>query len=174
MADAPEAGLNGDASGSQNGSQDAIQGAEPMVHAHAQYIKDFSFENPDALDSIDESGDAPEVSFNCAVESRKLSDATHEVVLKFEGKAMRGEKALFLVALDYAGLFTFDNVPPEHEDGVINVHCPTMLFPFARNIIANVTRDGGYPQLLIDIIDFNAMYAASLAENTGQPENTET
>lgn len=159
MADEPKIVSDSDIAADANGG--------PMVHAHAQYIRDFSFENPDAMNAIAESEEAPAVNFNCAVESRKLSDTTYEVILKFEGKASRGDKTLFLVSLDYAGLFTLSNIPAAHVEGVINVHCPTMLFPFARNIIANATRDGGYPQLLIDIIDFNAMFEGQKQAEAG-------
>ena len=71
---------------------------------------------------------------------------------------MNDDKTLFLATVDYAGLFSVANIPEEHIGQVLNVHCPSLLFPFARGIIANVTRDGGYPPILIDIIDFGTLY----------------
>lgn len=171
MSDTPEPPPQDGANG-----EDDAEGGDPYIHAHAQYIKDLSFENPMALEAVtgDESG--PQVTVNCAVEARKLSEQTYEVVLSMEGRAKRGDKTLFLVSIDYAGLFSLANLPEEHLEPVLNIHCPSLLFPFARSVIANVTRDGGYPPLLIDIIDFNALYyrqkqgAGSAAEEETGPE----
>jgi preprotein translocase subunit SecB len=141
--------------GSENGADDSEGG--PFIHAHAQYIKDLSFENPLALEAANEDTN-PQVNINCSIDSRQVSDQTYEVVLSLEARAIHDEKTLFLTSVDYAGLFSIANVPDEHIGQVLNVHCPSLLFPFARSIVANVTRDGGYPPILIDIIDFGALY----------------
>ncbi len=142
-----------------DGSDDneETEGSGPFIHAHAQYIKDLSFENPMAIEASQEES-SPQVNINCSVDSRKLSDQTYEVVLSLEARAMHNEKTLFLATVDYAGMFSVANIPEEHIGQVLNVHCPSLLFPFARSIIANVTRDGGYPPILIDIIDFGSLF----------------
>lgn len=153
MSDTPETPSGDSADGGEQ-----AEGNDPFIHAHAQYIKDLSFENPMALEAVTGEETGPQVTVNCAVDTRKLSDQTYEVVLSMEGRAKRGDKTIFLVSIDYAGLFSIANLPEEHLEPVLNVHCPTLLFPFARSVIANVTRDGGYPPLLIDIIDFSSLY----------------
>ena len=154
-----------DSSDGQNGpdrdGQDMADGAGPFIHAHAQYIKDLSFENPMAIEAATEEA-SQQVNINCSVDSRHLSESTYEVVLSLEARAVHNDKTLFLATVDYAGMFTLANIPGEHIDQVLNVHCPSLLFPFARSIIANVTRDGGYPPILIDIIDFSSVNARQL------------
>jgi preprotein translocase subunit SecB len=136
------------------------EGAEWSVHAHTQYIKDLSFENPNALESLseEEGPDGPAVNVNYELTINKLSDATFEVVIHIQGAAKRGPKTLFLVTLDYAGLFTLSGIPADRIDAILHVHCPTLLFPFARSIIADVTREGGYPALLINTLDFAQVF----------------
>ncbi|MEE8224037.1 MAG: protein-export chaperone SecB [Alphaproteobacteria bacterium] len=158
-----------------NGGDDEFANGDPLIHAHAQYIKDLSFENPLAIESATGEEFNPEVNLDCSVETQKLSDQTYEVVLSLEARAVRDDKTLFLVALDYAGLFSISNVPEEQIEPVLYVHCPTLLFPFARSVVANITKDGGYPPLLIDIINFAALYqhqtsAAENGENGGGGE----
>lgn len=150
-------------------SGDQAGGAGPTVHALAQYVKDLSFENPRALDMVaGGSSEAPQVSFSCDVTSQQVSADTHEVTLKLECRAVRQENTMFLSALDYAGLFRLANVPADHVEAVVMIHCPTLLFPFARAIMANTTREGGYPALLIDMVDFSQIYFAKKAAAEGE------
>ncbi|MDH3242169.1 MAG: protein-export chaperone SecB [Alphaproteobacteria bacterium] len=144
-----------------NGSAEESSENGPFIHAHAQYIKDLSFENPLAIEVVTSEGIDPQVNLNCSVDFTQLGETAYEVVLSMEGRAVQDEKTLFLVAVDYAGMFTLANVPQEHIDPILKIHCATLLFPFARAIIANVTREGGYPPLLIDIIDFSQLYQGS-------------
>ena len=146
-----------------NGSDGEVANGDPFIHAHAQYIKDLSFENPQAIEAATGEGISPQVNLDCSVESQKLADQTYEVVLSLEARAIGDDKTLFLVAVDYAGLFSITNVPEEQIEQVLYIHCPTLLFPFARSIVANVTKDGGYPPLLIDIIDFGTLYQHQIA-----------
>jgi len=156
-----------------NGSDDEFANGDPFIHAHAQYIKDLSFENPLAIETATGEEFSPQVNLDCSVESQKLADQTYEVVLSLEARAVRDDKTLFLVAVDYAGLFSITNVPEEQIEPVLYIHCPTLLFPFARTIVANITKDGGYPPLLIDIINFATLYQhqKSAAENSENGEN---
>ena len=159
-----------------SGGNGEAEGGGPFIHAHAQYIKDLSFENPLAIEAVNEEA-SPQVNINCSVDGRKLSDQTYEVVLSLEARAVHDEKTLFLASVDYAGLFSIANIPDEHIGQILNVHCPALLFPFARSVIANVVRDGGYPPLLIDIIDFSTLYFRQQADDAnagGGDANTQT
>ena len=160
MTDTPDP----ESPGGANGSDEAFAKGDPYIHAHAQYIKDLSFENPLAIEAV--TGDAltPQVNLDCSVESQKLSDEVYEVVLSLEARAVRDDKTLFLVAVDYAGLFSINDVSEEFVEPLLYVQCPTLLFPFARSVVANITKDGGYPPLLIDIIDFATLYQHQLSE----------
>ena len=141
-----------------NGNDDEAASRDPYIRAHAQYIKDLSFENPLALEAATGEGTSPQVNLDCSVGSQKLADQTYEVILSLEARAVEDEKTLFLVAVDYAGLFTITNVSEDLIEPILYVQCPTLLFPFARSIVANITKDGGYPPLLIDIIDFGTLF----------------
>jgi preprotein translocase subunit SecB len=156
--DTPDDGAD---DGSEN-DQDAPT-EQPMVHCHAQFIKDMSFENPNALNAADEDGIAPDVDMNVQVGINNVNDDLYEVTLTVEGKATRNDKHLFMVELHYAGLYAIKNVPKEHIESILYVHCPSLLFPFARQIIAEVTSNGGYPPLLLNAIDFARMYQQQVA-----------
>lgn len=158
--------------GADDGSEND-QGApteQPMVHCHAQFIKDMSFENPNALNAAEEDGIAPDVDMNVQVGINAVNDDLYEVTLTVEGKATRNDKHLFMVELHYAGLYAIKNVPKEHIESILYVHCPSLLFPFARQIIAEVTSNGGYPPLLLNAIDFARMYQQQVASK----DQTET
>jgi preprotein translocase subunit SecB len=168
MTDTPDPSPTNGANGS---AEDSAENG-PFIHAHAQYIKDLSFENPLAIEVVTSEGIDPQVNLNCSVEHTQLGETAYEVVLSMEGRAVQDDKTLFLVAVDYAGMFTLANVPEEHIDPLLKIHCATLLFPFARAIIANITREGGYPPLLIDVIDFSQLYQG--LRNAAEDEADET
>jgi preprotein translocase subunit SecB len=134
------------------------QGGQPGIHVLGQYIKDLSFENPNAPASLAPGDSAPQISVNVNVNARRLSEADVEVELKLEATAQRGVKALFVTEVTYAGVFQLKNVPQEHLQPVMLIECPRLLFPFARQILADATRQGGFPPLMIDPVDFAALY----------------
>jgi preprotein translocase subunit SecB len=150
--------------GGANGSDGEAASGDPFIHAYAQYIKDLSFENPLAIEAVTGEDLSPQVNLDCSVASEKLADQTYEVVLSLEARAVRDEKTLFLISVDYAGLFSIENVSEDLLEPLLYVQCPTLLFPFARAVVGNVTKDGGYPPLLIDIIDFAMLYDHQLSE----------
>jgi preprotein translocase subunit SecB len=156
-----------------NGSDGEAATGDPFIHAYAQYIKDLSFENPLAIEAVTGEDLSPQVNLDCSVESQNLADQTYEVVLSLEARAVRDDKTLFLISVDYAGLFSFDNVSEDLVEPLLYIECPTLLFPFARSVVANVTKDGGYPPLLIDIIDFRMLYEHQLSE-AKKSDNSET
>lgn len=122
---------------------------------NAQYIKDLSFENPRAPNSLRQQAGAPAVEINVDVKAQGLGSDSYEVVLSINASAKVQEEALFLVELSYGALVTVRGVPQEMLSAIVLVETPRLMFPFARNIIADTTRDGGFPPLLINPIDFS-------------------
>ncbi|MEN8196085.1 MAG: protein-export chaperone SecB [Pseudomonadota bacterium] len=138
---------------------------EPPLTVHGQYIKDFSFENPGAPESLAKLQDAPDVDINVNVEARQLSGSDYEVVLTIAADAKDGDTTVFVVELVYGGVFGLSNaIPEEHKGPVLLIECPRILFPFARNVIADATRDGGFPPLLLQPIDFMAIYQEQMGQ----------
>lgn len=136
----------------------------PQINIVAQYIKDFSFENPKAPDSLRPREGGPNISINVNVNATPLSESDFEVDLKLDSKATHEDDVLFNIELAYAGIFRLANVPKEHLHPLIMIECPRLLFPFARQIVASATRDGGFPPLLIDPVDFAALYRQRLEQ----------
>ncbi len=130
----------------------------PSFAVKGQYIKDLSFENPHAPHSLTVVNQKPAIDVNVDLKGDKLQDNFYEMVLKITAKATVENGTLFLVDLSYAGIFELVNIPPERIEPLLWVDCPFVLFPFARRVIADITRDGGFPPLMLDPIDFNALY----------------
>ncbi len=139
-------------------------GAVPSLNVLAQYIKDLSFENPNAPQSLQPREKAPDINININVNANPLSETDFEVELKLEASAGEGAGAMFNVELIYAGVFRLQNIPEEAKGPAILIECPRLLFPFARQIVADSTRNGGFPPLMIDPIDFAALYQQRIAE----------
>ena len=138
------------AAGEQN-----VDGA-PGMAILTQYVRDLSFENPGAPRFLADG--EPEIGVNANVGARKLAENDYEVLLKFRVEAKSGEDAKFIAELEYCGIFRLANVPETNVGPVLLIEGPRQLFPFARRIIADATRDGGYPPILLDPIDFVALY----------------
>ena len=156
-----EANGNGMAQGAANAAQ---QQAQPSLNALVQFIKDLSFENPNAPRSLGPQETAPNISINVNVNAKQLSEAEFEVNIMLEGSAGEGSNTLFKFELDYAGIFRLQNIPEDQRHPIVMIECPRLLFPFARQIIAEAVRGGGFPPLYIDPIDFVALYQARMAE----------
>src|SRR5690348_13566212 len=121
---------------------------------NAQYIKDLSFENPRAPQSLVQQGVQPSVDINVDVKAQNLGPEVFEVILTINVTARADDQPVFLVELAYGTLITVKNAPPEMLAPLILVETPRIVFPFARAVIANATRDGGFPPLMINPIDF--------------------
>ena len=134
------------------------EAARPQLGIQTQYVKDLSFENPSALARPPEAERAPQISVNVQVEARRLDETAFEITLQITADAQHEGKPVFLVELSYAGVFTLVAIPQEAMEPALLVECPRLLFPFARRIVADVTRDGGFPPLLLAPIDFLALY----------------
>jgi preprotein translocase subunit SecB len=134
--------------------------ANPVVQILGQYVKDLSFENPNAPASLQNlaNGGQPKTDFNINLNARKLGDEVFEVELKLSIEQTQNDNALFVIELLYGGLFGLRNIPDEALEPFLLVEGPRILFPFAQRIIADVTRDGGYPQMLLPPIDFASLY----------------
>jgi len=124
-----------------------------------QYIKDLSFENPNAPRSLMALAKPPQIDVNVDLKAQKLDEGLYEMTLHLAARANVDEGALFLIDLVYAGIFQLSNVPAEHIEKIVMIECPFVLFPFARRVIADTTRDGGFPPLMLDPIDFHSLYA---------------
>jgi preprotein translocase subunit SecB len=131
----------------------------PALNALGQYTKDFSFENPNAPQSLGPQQNAPAINIQVNVNAKQLAETDFEVEIKLEGGAGEGAGTLFKFELTYCGIFRAVNIPAEQLGPVVMIECPRLLFPFARQIIADGVRNGGFPPLYIDPIDFGALYA---------------
>ena len=141
----------------------------PQLNVLTQYIKDFSFENPNAPRSLTPPQQPPAINIQINVNVNGLSQTDYEVELKIEGKADSAGNVLFGFDLTYAGVFRIQNVAQESMHPLVMIECPRLLFPFAREIVATAVRDGGFPPLLIDPIDFVALYRQKMGELQPQP-----
>lgn len=162
MAEMDEAEINDIGA---NGADEA-----PQVGIIAQYVKDLSFENPHAP-QIFQNEDQPRLDVSINVNASRISDDVYEVVLKITARAETNGQASFAVELVYGGLFGLRNVPEGALQPFLLVEAPRLIFPFARRIIADATRDGGFPPLLLEPIDFAALYLAQ-TENAQAPTPT--
>lgn len=143
------------------------QDAAPQLNVLAQYIKDLSFENPNAPRSLNP-GQQPSINLQINVSANPVGSDI-EVELKLEGKAEAAGTVMFSFDLSFAGIFRILNVPPESMPPLVMIECPRLLFPFAREIIAAVVRNGGFPQFLIEPVDFVALYRQRIEQAPAQP-----
>lgn len=141
-------------------SQNSVEGdvSEERLITNAQYVKDISFENPNSPQSLLPTKSAPDIALNVNVNVAQVSEDTFEVVLQTNVKGEAEGKTLFLADVSYAGLFTFEKITEKDRERILLIDCPAMLFPFARQIVANLIRDGGFPPLLINPIDFAELF----------------
>ena len=137
-------------------TQEAPQG--PMLRVLAQYTKDSSFENPNAPESLRAGLEAPAINIGIEIGRQMMTDDNVEVTLVLKAEARRGDQVAFLAELEYAGLFAFQGVGVEEIQPIIMIECPRMLFPFARQIMAEMTQNGGYPPIMLEPPDFASMF----------------
>jgi len=142
----------------QAGAEAEAQQGQPPLVINAQYVKDFSFENPNSPKILLEQKEPPAVQINVDVKTAKLSDTVYEVSLNIQAQAKSNAETAFLCELVYAGVFTIKGIPEEQLQPVLLIECPRLLFPFARAVIADATREGGFAPLLIHPIDFAGLY----------------
>jgi preprotein translocase subunit SecB len=148
MTDAPETPAEAPA---------APQEAHPPLVIHGQYIKDLSFEAPNTPEIFRVAGEPQDIPIGIDVKVRKLEDGAFEVVLHLKVEAKTSDRVAFLFEIAYAGLCSI-HVPEQHVEPVLLVEVPRLLFPFVRAIVADMTKDGGFPPLMITPIDFAELY----------------
>lgn len=165
MSDTPS---TPDAAPQGGAAQDA-----PSLVVLAQYLKDLSFENPRAP-GVYQSTSQPKIDVNVDVQGRALNANQYEVELSVSARATRdADEAMFVVEASYAGVFEITGVPREQLEMVMLVECPRLLFPFMRQIVADATRNGNFPPLMLEPIDFMSIYLANAqrrAAQNGGPE----
>ncbi len=130
----------------------------PQLNVIAQYTKDLSFENPNAPRSLAPQQQGPNISIQVNVNAAQIDQNDYEVSLQIEGTAGEGAGLLFQFELNYAGIFKLLNIPEGDLHPVVMIECPRLLFPFARQIIADAVRNGGFPPLMLEPIDFVSLY----------------
>ncbi|HZR74932.1 protein-export chaperone SecB [Bradyrhizobium sp.] len=140
----------------------------PQLNVLAQYTKDLSFENPNAPASLSPQQQQPAINIQINVNANTVAETDYEVALSVEGKAETGGKVMFSFELVYAGVFRIVNVPKENLHPLVMIECPRLLFPFAREIIANAVRDGGFPPLMLDPVDFVGLYRQNMERQAAQ------
>jgi preprotein translocase subunit SecB len=140
----------------------------PAIRVLSQFIRDLSFENPRAPDSGAPGSPQPQIELGVELNARGRQDGLFEVDLKLSATASRDGVTVFQAELVYGGLFQVTGVPEAELEPVLLIECPRFLFPFARRLIADVSSDGGFPPLLLDPIDFAAVYASRKMAESGQ------
>ncbi|MER2519223.1 MAG: protein-export chaperone SecB [Bdellovibrionales bacterium] len=131
------------------------------ISVTSQYVRDLSFENPNAPAIFSSSQTAPEMQLGVNVQTRGLGESSFEVVLSLKMESRMEEKTMFIAELVYAGVFGLPSMPDDQLRFFLLVECPRILFPFARSILGNAVRDGGFPNIMINPIDFLGLYMAN-------------
>lgn len=146
--------------------------AGPSFNLIGQYIRDLSFENPGAPASIMAGGPNPGFAVSINVAVKKQADDVFAVELTLNAKAEREKTVLFNVELIYGGVFRLRNVPENQLPPLLMVECPRLIFPFARQVLANVVQQGGFPPLMMEPVDFQALYIQNLRSLQAQQQKT--
>jgi preprotein translocase subunit SecB len=163
----PESAAGGAEAKGGNGGEAPEQ---PPLTINSQYIKDLSFEVPGAPQIFGQiQNQTPDISINVNVQAGPLGGNAYEVVLHARAECKAAGVTAFIAELAYGGVFTI-NVPQEHLRPVLLIECPRILFPFARHILANTTREGGFLPLMLGPIDFVSMYQRHAAQQQAQPQ----
>ncbi len=166
MADTPQ---TSDKSFGSEDVEDLKRGPQQIV-MHAQYVKDLSFEHPNAPQTLLNPGVQPNVEIGVNVIANKIDDDRYEVILKLTASAVNENKTLFLVDLSYAGIASVADVEPQNINPLVMIQGPQLLFPFARAIVSNITREGGFMPLNINPVDFVAVYRHNIEAQQSSAE----
>jgi preprotein translocase subunit SecB len=142
----------------------------PQINVLGQYIKDLSFENPGAPGSLRSREKQPGLQLNFNVQAKAVGDNVYEVLLTLEANAKVEEESIYALELVYGGAFRLKDLPEQAIRPFLFIECPALLFPFARRLVADLTREGGFPPLLLDPIDFAALFRQRAAEEQKRAE----
>ena len=147
----------------------------PSVAINGHYIKHLSFDNANSPASFVPQKTAPKIEIAINFNSRSLPDSLYEVLLSIKVQATsmdEGSLALFDVKFLYVGLFTVNNADEEQKEAILMIHCPTILFPYARRVLSDITRDGGFQPIILEHMDFAALHAQRKAQKEAQTSET--
>jgi preprotein translocase subunit SecB len=152
-----------------DGAPNSASGAQPPIQARVigQYIKDLSFENPNVGRVLAGPGDSPNLRVEVNVNASQIADKTFESAIQFKAEASNKSGVIYDLELVYAGLFQVENMPQQALEPFLLIHCPTLLFPFVRRLVADLTREGGFPPLMLDPIDFSSLYRHRPQQKSG-------
>lgn len=165
---------SGNAPVNGNGEDPAM--VSPAIHIMVQYLKDFSFENPNAPSILQETEEQPKISVSVNVNAKPLDEkmTDFEIDLMIDAKAETGDEVVFAIEIVYGGVFRFDNIPQENLQPIVMIEGPRLLFPFVRQIISDATRNGGFPPLLLDPIDFGRLYQERVAQSQEEEDQPQS
>lgn len=158
-----------------NGASAPAQAAapQPRLQIINQFVRDLSFENIAVQKGLTPEG-KPEIKVQVNLDMQPRGTDHYDVALKLKVDSRVGDDPMFILELDYAGRFLIQNVPQEQLHALLMIECPRLIFPFLRRIVADVTRDGGYPPLNLEIIDFMALYRNEIARRKAEAEKAPT
>jgi preprotein translocase subunit SecB len=145
----------------------------PQINISHQYVKDISFESPNSPQSLMPGQKMPNIEVNFDVQARPASDGRFEISLRITADATNvdlGAK-VFVVEVVYAGMFALQNIPEEHVHATCLIECPRLLFPYARRVVSDLTRDGGFPPLMLDPIDFSDIYRHNMERQQAEAQS---
>jgi preprotein translocase subunit SecB len=149
---------------------DAAARPAPNVRIVGHFVRDLSFENVAAIEGSQVQG-TPEINVTVNLDASGSGETRYQVAMKINATAKIGDSTRFIAELDYVGVFEIANVAKEHLHPFLFVECPRQILPYARRVISDVTRDGGYPPLMIDNIDFAQLYRRRMEELRAQQQN---
>ena len=153
----------------QNEQNASPQGEAPIFRLQKMYLKDLSFENPNAPETF-LAPQEPKVEVNLGLKNKKLENDHWEVVLSVTATVtnVKDNKTLFIVEIEHAGVFILKNIPQEHVAMVLSVDCPTLMFPFTRQIMSQVSVDGGFMPFLMEPVNFMALFQNTMKKRQEQ------
>jgi preprotein translocase subunit SecB len=140
------------------GAADASDDGEIQVRVVGQFIKDLSFENPNVGKMLEGPGDNPNLKIEVNVNANQMGPDLYGSDIEFSAVASSKTGKIYELELVYGGLFKIESMPPQALEPFLLINCPALIFPFARRLIADITREGGFPPLLLDPIDFSQLY----------------
>ena len=142
------------------GPEPADQTGQKPIEARVvgQFIKDLSFENPNIGKLITKSGEAPNIKLEVNVAAKRMQPELYESAIDFKAVASNTDGTIYDLELVYAGLFQLKNIPEQALEPFLLINCPTLIFPFLRRLVADITREGGFPPLMLDPIDFGQLF----------------
>jgi preprotein translocase subunit SecB len=145
-------------------------GQQAQIRVIAQYIKDLSFENPNVNKLVENQGEPPNLRVEVNVNANKVSDKTFESAIQLKAQATNNVGTIYDLELSYGGMFQIENMPEPSMEPFLLINCPALLFPFARRLVADLTREGGFPPLLLDPIDFASLFVKRQQEKQAQAQ----